>query len=70
MTNILLRRNPTKVEVLEEFLHGTQFRRGIIDRLGVQGAEVHVKEFMLRHQRLMGITDQDAAILRQMMGGA
>ncbi len=69
MTNILLRQNPTKVEVLEEFLHGTQFRRGIVDWLGVQGAEVHVKEFMLRHLRLLGITDQDAAILRQMMGG-
>jgi len=69
MTNIILRQNPTKVEVLEEFLHGTQFRRGVIDRLGVQGAEVHVKDFMLRHQRLLGITDQDAAILRQMIGG-
>ena len=67
MTDILLRQNPTKVEVLEEFLHGTQHRLGMIDKLGVHGAERHVKEFMLRHQRLLGISPEDANILRQML---
>src|SRR5438067_11141051 len=66
MTDILLRQNPTKVEVLEEILHGTQSRIGVIDRLGVQGAETHVKEFMLRHQRLLGISPEEAKILQQM----
>lgn len=68
MTDILLRQDPTKVELLEEFLHGTQYRIGVIDRLGVQGAEIHVKEFMLRHLRLLGIPPEDAKILQQMLG--
>jgi hypothetical protein len=68
MTDILLRQNPTKVEVLEEFLHGTQYRLGIIDRLGVQGAEIHVKEFMFRQQRLLGIAPEDTRLLQQMLG--
>jgi len=68
MTDILLRQNPTRVEALEEFLHGTQYRLGIIDELGVQGAETHVKEFMLRHQRQLGISRDDAKILRQLLG--
>lgn len=43
MTNILLRPNPGKAAALEEFLHGTQHRLGIIQRLGTNGAERHVK---------------------------
>jgi hypothetical protein len=68
MTDILLRPNPTKIEVMEEFLHGTQFKAGIIDRLGLSGAEVQVKEFMLNHQRLLRLSEQDAAVLRQLLG--
>ncbi len=68
MTHLLLRQDPRKVEVLEEFLHGTQYRLGILDSLGVRGAESHVKEFMLRHQRLLGITAEDVRVLRQMVG--
>jgi large repetitive protein len=68
MADILLRQNPTKVEVLEEFLHGTQARLGIIEKVGVCGAETHVKEFMLRHQRLLGISPEDARILQQILG--
>lgn len=49
MTNILLRPNPGKAAALEEFLHGTQHRLGIIQRLGTNGAERHVKDFMIRH---------------------
>jgi hypothetical protein len=40
--HILLRENPSKAAALEEFLHGTQSRLGIIDRLGAEGAEAHV----------------------------
>ncbi|MEW6747376.1 MAG: hypothetical protein AB1486_31985, partial [Planctomycetota bacterium] len=53
--HILLREDPSKAAALEEFLHGTQSRLGIIERLGVQGAEAHVKSFMERHKKLLGL---------------
>jgi RHS repeat-associated protein len=65
--HILLRPNPSKAAVLEEFLHGTQDRLGILDRLGRQGlgsAETHVKDFMIRHQRLLGLGSEDVKILQ------
>lgn len=64
---ILHRMNPSKAALLEEFLHGTQSKAGIIKRLGRQGAEVHVKEFMIRHRRLLGLSDEDVGILRQLL---
>lgn len=65
--DIILRRNPGKAAVLEEFLHGTQERLGIINRLGRGGAESHVKDFMIRHRRLLGLGDEDVDILRRLM---
>lgn len=65
--SILLRPNPSKAAVLEEFLHGTQARLGIVDRLGPSGmgsAETHVKDFMIRHQRMLGLSEGDVQILR------
>ena len=53
--SIILRENPSQAAAMEEFLHGTQDRLGIIDRLGVQGAEDHVADFMMRHSRLLGL---------------
>ena len=53
--NILLRENPSRAAAMEEFLHGTQNRLGIIDRLGTQGAETHVTDFMTRHNKLLGL---------------
>jgi len=67
--NILLRTAPRKIEVLEEFLHGTQQRLGLINKLGIRGAEVHVKDFMIRHQKRLGISNEDVEILRRMMTG-
>ncbi len=66
MTHILVRENPGKAAVLEEFLHGTQFRLGIIDSLSPAGAEVHVKDFMLRHQSLLGLGPEDVNILKKL----
>jgi RHS repeat-associated protein len=66
LEHILLRENPGKAAVLEEFLHGTQSRLGIVERLGVQGAETHVKDFMIRHQKMLGLSNEDVAILRQL----
>ena len=55
---------PGKAAVLEEFLHGTQFRLGLIDRLSPAGAEAHVKDFMIRHQSLLGLGPEDVHILK------
>jgi YD repeat-containing protein len=60
--DIILRLNPSKAAVLEEFLHGTQNKLGIVDRLGTSGfgsAETHVKDFMIRHQKMLGLSPED-----------
>jgi hypothetical protein len=65
--DILLRANPSKAAVLEEFLHGTQQRLGIVDKLGSHGlgsAETHVKDFMIRHQRMLGLGAEDVRRLQ------
>ena len=67
MTHILLRQNPGKAAALEEFLHGTQHRLGLIRRLGISGAEHHVKDFMIRHQKLLGLCQADVEVLRRAM---
>ncbi|HWL09446.1 MAG TPA: RHS repeat-associated core domain-containing protein, partial [Planctomicrobium sp.] len=67
MMSIILRPNPSKAAVLEEFLHGTQHQIGIIDKLGRTGlgsAETHVKDFMIRHQKLLGLSKEDVRILQ------
>lgn len=63
--SIILRENPSKDAVLEEFLHGTQAKLGIVDRLGPSGmgsAETHVKDFMMRHQTMLGLSKKDVVI--------
>ena len=52
--------------MLEEFLHGTQNRLGLVERLGREGAEFHVKDFMIRHASLLGLGDEDIALLIQL----
>lgn len=68
-TQILLKEQASKITVLEEFLHGTQNRLGIIDgKIGVSStnyAEWHVKDFMIRHQKMLGIGAEDVKILMQ-----
>ena len=64
---IIVRSNPSKAAILEEFLHGTQEKLGIAEKLGRYGlgsAETHVKDFMLRHQILRGLAAEDGAILK------
>jgi hypothetical protein len=63
---ILLRPEARKIEVLEEFLHGTQIRNGILDKLGHTNAEIHVKDFMIRHQNMLGLSDEDIQALKTM----
>ncbi len=69
LTHILLREEARSIEVWEEFLHGTQSRCGVIDRLGHEDAEIHVKEFMIRHHRLLGLRDDDVALLSTLLKG-
>ena len=64
MASIILRKNPSKAAILEEFLHGTQHNLDIIDELGRPGAEAHVKDFMIRHQKILGLGDEDVEILK------
>gem|GEM_PF-951063 len=59
MTHIILRENPSKAAVLEEFLHGTQQRLGIVNRLGAEASETQVKDFMIRHQKLLNLAPED-----------
>ncbi|QPH39432.1 fibronectin type III domain-containing protein [Pedobacter endophyticus] len=66
MASIILRENPSKAAILEEFLHGTQHKLGIIDDLGRYNAEAHVKDFMIRHQKMLGLSDKDIAILKRL----
>ncbi len=65
--DITLRPSPRKITVLEEFLHGTQTKLGIIERNGIRRSEVHVKEFMCRQRRRMKICDYDTQILRGLL---
>jgi NADH-quinone oxidoreductase subunit E len=66
--HIILQEDARKIEVLEEFLHGTQERIGIGGTIDILAAEIHVKRFMLRHRRLLGIGSEDVGVLRKMLG--
>lgn len=68
MTHILVRPNPSKAALLEEFLHGTQWRLGIIADIGIDRAEIAVKDFMIRFQGLLGISAEDVALLERLIG--
>ncbi|MGM5141774.1 type VI secretion system tip protein VgrG, partial [Escherichia coli] len=60
-------KNMDKAAILEEFLHGTQEKLGIAEKLGRYGlgsAETHVKDFMIRHKKMLGLSDEDVAILK------
>lgn len=65
-TDILLRSHPSKAGLLEEFLHGTQFKLGMIDKYGQQACEVKIKDFMIRHAKLLGLGPEDVAILQKL----
>lgn len=65
---ILLRPEPNKIAVLEEFLHGTQ---RIIDALKDKERvilELHVKDFMIRHRKILGLSDNDVEMLEVLKG--
>lgn len=50
------RESAPKSALLEEYLHGTQLKLGLLEKHGsTQALEVHVKEFMLKHVKLLGL---------------
>lgn len=63
INHIVIKPDVRKIEILEEFLHGTQDKLGIIERLGNYNSEIHVKDFMIRHQKLLGLSSQDIQAL-------
>jgi hypothetical protein len=70
LTHIILRVDARRIEALEEFLHGTQYKCNLIEEtLGLAKAEIHVKRYMIRHRRSLGISKRDRAILRAMLKG-
>lgn len=65
--HILIREDASKSALIEEFLHGTQSKLGIVNRLTPQGAEVHVKDFMIRHASMLGLDNPaDIRLLQQL----
>jgi hypothetical protein len=66
---MLFRRDVTHIEALEEFLHHTQGKipklADVVDNYPLY--ELHVKDFMIRHRQLLGISAEDARTLQQML---
>ncbi|TXI95732.1 MAG: hypothetical protein E6Q34_02475 [Burkholderiaceae bacterium] len=60
---ILLRENPSKIAALEEFLHGTQRQIANLKDQDRVILELHVKDFMIRHRRMLGLSDEDVQML-------
>ncbi len=77
MSTILVQSPAKKAVVLEEFLHGTQRRLGMVPSdlaIGVGGArssavvqqlEYHVKDFMVRHSRMLKLSPEDVEVLKK-----
>ena len=68
MTHILLRVDARKIEVLEEFLHGTQYHCRLIQQAVNSKAEIHVKIFMIRFRGILQINDHDVDVIRMLLG--
>jgi hypothetical protein len=66
--HILIKEGAPKSALLEEYLHGTQYDLGLLEKYGSpQALEVHVKDFMLRHAKLLGLDNpHDIRLLQQL----
>lgn len=65
-TEIWLKERPHKIAALEEFLHGSQAKHGWLEVMPEEVAEVKVKDFMLRHHKLLGLSENDCSVLKVM----
>jgi hypothetical protein len=68
--DLLLLPDPRKIEVLEEYLHNVQDDIGLLEKMTPAQLEIHVKHFMVRHQKLLGISEADAHWLRNWLDKA
>ena len=60
--------NIKQVTVLEEFLHGTQDKIPRFDyKHPYPRYEIHVKDFMIQHRRMLGLEDGDVSVLEELI---
>jgi hypothetical protein len=62
--DLLIRPDARKIEVLEEYLHNVQRDIGLTEWMTPAQMEIHVKDFMLRHQKMLMISEEDAQWLK------
>lgn len=60
---VLIKDNAPKIAALEEYLHGTQRRIPSMAREIDVILEIEVKDFMIRHSRLLGLGENDLQVL-------
>lgn len=65
---IMVKSNAPRVALLEEFLHGTQQKIGLLDipEMPRHLPEIHVKDFMLRHSKMLGLTENEITLLEEL----
>lgn len=70
VNDLLLRRDPRKVEVLEEYLHNVRRRLRLDEKWTRWELELHVKDFMVRHRTLPRLTAGDVEWLQDWLAAA
>lgn len=66
--HILIKEGAPKSALLEQFLHGTQIDLNLLDKYKPpQALEIHVKDFMLRHSKMLGLDNPNAISLLQQL---
>jgi hypothetical protein len=68
--DLILRLDARKIEVIEEYLHNVQRRVSLTSEMSPRELEIHVKAFMIRHRKLLGISGADAAWLGRWLDAA
>jgi len=65
---IMVKSNAPRVALLEEFLHGTQQKIGLLDipEMPRHLPEIHVKDFMLRHSKMLDLTENEITLLEEL----
>ncbi len=74
-TDILLRENPAKLTVVEEFLHGTQVKYAKGNKIPIEASvgidksyeikvEWQVRDFMYRHKKIFGWNEAELGVLK------
>ncbi len=67
--DIFLIENGPKIAALEEFLHGTQRKLPTLAKIEDVILEIDVKDFMVRHRKLLGLSNNDVKVLEALKEG-